>query len=98
MTDKETKRAELDLLRSEWREALLAAGEALRAEEGVLPPEELDALERHLRDEYKTAAAGLRQFARDEGLSAEIAEPFLPPQPRTGRHDWPDGLSHARVD
>jgi len=78
MNDKEASRAELDILRSRWRESLLAAREALRAEEGVLPSEELDAHERRLRDEYKTAAAELRQFARDEGLSSELAEPFLP--------------------
>lgn len=78
MTGKETESAELDALRSEWREALLAAREALRAEEGVLPPEELEAHERRLREEYKTAAAGLRRFARDEGLPPELAEPFLP--------------------
>jgi hypothetical protein len=29
-----------------------------------------------LRDEYKAVAAELRQFARDEGLSPELAEPF----------------------
>lgn len=78
VSDKDANRAELDLLRSEWREALLAAREALRAEDGVLPPDELDAHERHLRGEYKTAAAELRRFARDEGLSPELAEPFLP--------------------
>jgi beta-phosphoglucomutase-like phosphatase (HAD superfamily) len=78
MTDRQAERAELDTLRSEWREALLAAREALRAEEGVLPREELDAHERHLRSEYETAAAELRQFARDEGLPTELAEPFLP--------------------
>jgi beta-phosphoglucomutase-like phosphatase (HAD superfamily) len=78
MTSKEHERAELDLLRSEWREALLAAREALRAEEGFLPEEELEAHERHLHDEYKSAADELRQFARDEGLPTELAEPFLP--------------------
>jgi beta-phosphoglucomutase-like phosphatase (HAD superfamily) len=78
VASKETERAELDSLRSEWREALLAAREALRAEEGVLPPDELEAHERHLHDEYKTAAAQLRRFARDEGLPADLAEPFLP--------------------
>lgn len=78
MTDREAERAELDVLRSEWREALLTARDALRAEEGVLPPEELEAHERHLRAEYGTAAAELRQFARDEGLPIELAEPFLP--------------------
>ena len=74
----EADRAELDSLRSEWRDALLAAREALRAEEGVLAPEELEAHERHLHDEYKEAAEQLRRFARDEGLSPELAEPFLP--------------------
>ena len=78
MTGRDTDRAELDTLRSEWREALLAAREALRAEEGVLPPDELDAHERHLQGEYKTAAAELRRFALDEGLPSELAEPFLP--------------------
>lgn len=78
MTERETKLAELDTLRSEWREALLAAREALRVEEGVLPPEELDAHERHLRAEYETAAAELRHFAHDESLPTELAEPFLP--------------------
>jgi beta-phosphoglucomutase-like phosphatase (HAD superfamily) len=78
VTDKAAERAELDLLRSEWREALLAAREALRAEEGFLPQEELDAHERHLRAEYRTAAAELRQFALDEGLPIELAEAFLP--------------------
>ena len=71
-------RAELDTLRSEWREALLAARAALRAEEGVLKAEELEAHERHLRNEYKDAAEKLRQFALDEGLQPELAEPFLP--------------------
>jgi beta-phosphoglucomutase-like phosphatase (HAD superfamily) len=74
----ESSRAELDTLRSEWRDALLAAREALRAEEGVLSAEELDAHERHLRGEYAAAAAELRQFALDEGLPTELAEPFLP--------------------
>lgn len=78
MTAHESDRAELDTFRSEWRAALLAAREALRAEEGVLPPEELDAHERHLRGEYKTAAAELRRFALDKGLPAELADPFLP--------------------
>jgi beta-phosphoglucomutase-like phosphatase (HAD superfamily) len=78
MNSKETNRAELDSLRSEWRRALLAAREALRAEEGVLPPRELGAHERRLRGEYQTAAAELRQFALDEGLSPEFTEPFLP--------------------
>jgi HAD superfamily hydrolase (TIGR01509 family) len=81
MTSKESDRAELDALRSEWREALLAAREALRAEEGVLPEEELEAHERHLHGEYKTAAEELRRFALDEGLPAELAEPFLPRGP-----------------
>lgn len=78
MTTRDAEREELDELRSEWRTALLAAREALRAEEGVLPEEELESHERHLRDEYRTAAAELRQFARDEGLPTELAEPFLP--------------------
>jgi beta-phosphoglucomutase-like phosphatase (HAD superfamily) len=78
VNDKRANRAELDALRSEWREALLAAREALQAEEGVLPPAELDAHERRLRDEYKRAAEGLRSFARDEGLPTELTEPFLP--------------------
>lgn len=78
VNSRESNRDDLDALRSEWREALLAAQEALRAEEGVLPPDELDAHERHLREEYKTAAVELRQFARDEGISSELAEPFLP--------------------
>jgi beta-phosphoglucomutase-like phosphatase (HAD superfamily) len=77
MTDRQTQRAELDDLRSEWRRALLAARESLRAEEGFLPEEELAAHDRHLRGEYKAAAAELRQFARDEGLPMELAEPFL---------------------
>jgi beta-phosphoglucomutase-like phosphatase (HAD superfamily) len=71
-------RAELDALRSEWREALFAARSALEAEQGFLPAEELAARERRLREEYTTAAAELRGFALDEGLSAELAEPFLP--------------------
>jgi beta-phosphoglucomutase-like phosphatase (HAD superfamily) len=78
MTADQNQRAELDLLRSEWREALLAAREALLAEEGFLEPDELELHERHLHDEYKTAAAELRQFALDEGLPTELAEPFLP--------------------
>jgi beta-phosphoglucomutase-like phosphatase (HAD superfamily) len=78
MATTDDNRAELDSLRSEWREALLAAREALRAEEGVLPPDELETHERHLHDEYRTAAAQLRQFALDEGLPTELAEPFLP--------------------
>jgi beta-phosphoglucomutase-like phosphatase (HAD superfamily) len=72
------ERAELDSLRSEWREALLAARAALRAEAGVLDAAELEKHERHLHDEYKTAAAELRRFALDEGLPTELAEPFLP--------------------
>jgi beta-phosphoglucomutase-like phosphatase (HAD superfamily) len=75
---KAAARAELDALRSEWREALLAARDALKAEEGFLPEEELEVHERHLRNEYATAAAELRRFALDEGLSVELAEPFLP--------------------
>lgn len=78
MTDRQAEHAELDSLRSDWREALLAAREALRAEEGLLPPDELEAHERHLRAEYGKAAAELRQFALDEGLPTELAEPFLP--------------------
>lgn len=78
MTGKDADRAELDTLRSEWREALLAAREALRAEEDVLDPDELDARERRLRDEYRSAAEELRRFALDEGISPELAEPFLP--------------------
>jgi beta-phosphoglucomutase-like phosphatase (HAD superfamily) len=78
VADKEAQRAELDLLRSEWREALLAAREALRAEEGLLAEEELETHERHLQGEYKTAADELRWYARDEGLPTELAEPFLP--------------------
>lgn len=74
MSDKAAQRAELESLCSEWRKALRAAHEAVRAEEGVLPPEELKAHERHLRDEYENAAAELRRFARDEGLSPELAE------------------------
>jgi len=76
--DRAALRAELDTLRSEWRDALLAAHDALEAEVGFLPAEELAQRERHLRDEYATAAAELREFARDEGLSGELAEPFLP--------------------
>lgn len=78
VTSKESDRAELDALRSEWRAALLASRAALRAEEGVLPPEELDAHERHLRGEYRSAAAELRRFALDAGLPTELADPFLP--------------------
>jgi beta-phosphoglucomutase-like phosphatase (HAD superfamily) len=78
MTHRQAARAELDALRSEWREALLAAREALRAEEGVLPDAELVAHERHLRGEYKTVASELRHFALDEGLPTELTEPFLP--------------------
>jgi beta-phosphoglucomutase-like phosphatase (HAD superfamily) len=77
MTDRQAERAELDALRSEWRAALLAAQEALRAEEGVLPEDVLAEHERHLRGEYETAAAELRRFALDEGLPTELAEPFL---------------------
>ena len=87
MTDRETERAELDLLRSKWREALLAAREALRAEEGLLTEEELGVHERHLHGEYKSAADELRRFALDEGLPTELAEPFLPlgaPDGRSG--------------
>ena len=78
VSNREAERAELDRLRSQWREALLAAREALRAEEGVLPEAELEAHERHLQGEYRAAAQELRQFARDEGLPNELAEPFLP--------------------
>lgn len=76
--DKAALHAELDALRSEWREALLSARAALKAEEGFLTQEELEEHEKHLRNEYATAAAELRQFALDEGLSVELAEPFLP--------------------
>lgn len=75
---READHVELDSLRSQWRAALLAAREALRAEEGVLPADELEAHERHLDREYKTAAQELRRFALDEGLPPELAEPFLP--------------------
>jgi beta-phosphoglucomutase-like phosphatase (HAD superfamily) len=78
MSSHDAEREELDELRSEWRAALLAAEAALQAEEGVLPEEEIESHERHLRGEYKTAASELRQFARDEGLPTELAEPFLP--------------------
>jgi beta-phosphoglucomutase-like phosphatase (HAD superfamily) len=78
VTSKETQRTELDTLRSDWRGALLAAREALKADEGVLTPDELAAHERRLAADYKTAAAELRQFALDEGLPTELAEPFLP--------------------
>lgn len=67
----------LDSLCSEWCEALLAAREALRAEEGVLSHDELVAHERHLREEYKAVVAELRRFARDEGLPPELAELLL---------------------
>lgn len=77
-TERAAVRAELDGLRSEWREALIATREALKAAEGFLPADELAAREHHLRTEYATAAAELRRFALDEGLSAELAEPFLP--------------------
>lgn len=73
-----TDRAELDELRSEWRATLLAAREALRAEEGILDEDELAAHERRLLRDYANAAAGLRQFALDEGLPTELAQPFLP--------------------
>ena len=73
-----TDREELDELRSEWREALLSARAALRAEAGVLEPDELEWHERHLHGEYKAAAQKLRRFALDEGLPPELAEPFLP--------------------
>jgi hypothetical protein len=76
MTPRETRRAELAVLVSEWREALLAAREALRAEEGVLPEAELVVHERHLRDEYGTVAARLRQLAVDEGLPLDPASRY----------------------
>jgi len=85
VNEKDARRAELDSLCSEWREALLAAREALRAEEGVLPRDELGAHERHLLDEYKVIAEELRQFARDEGLSPELAELFLTDQAEVTR-------------
>ncbi len=75
---KEPERDELESLRSDWREALLAARAALQAEEGVLEPAEIELHERHLREEYRTAADELRRFALDEGLPTELAEPFLP--------------------
>jgi HAD superfamily hydrolase (TIGR01509 family) len=78
MVDREAERAELDSLRSQWRDALLAAREAIRAEQGLLTDDELEEHERHLHGEYRTAAAELRRFALDEGLSIELAEPFLP--------------------
>jgi hypothetical protein len=74
MSNKAVRRAELESLCLEWREALRAAHAALRAEEGVLPPEELKAHERRLRKDYEIAAAELRQFARDEGFSSELPE------------------------
>lgn len=87
MTDRESQRAEFESLRSEWREALLAAHaalqaeEKLRTEEGALDPGELDAHERRLQAEYATTAEELRRFALEEGLPIELAEPFLPPHP-----------------
>jgi len=74
VSERDIHRAELESLCAEWRKALLAALETLRAEEGVLPPEELRARKRHLRYEYETAAAELRQFARDEWLSSELVK------------------------
>lgn len=78
MGERDAERAELESLRSEWREALLSARAALEAEKGVLEPDELEPHERHLHDEYASAAAGLRRLALDEGLPTELAEPFLP--------------------
>jgi hypothetical protein len=78
MTAKDAKRAELDVLLSEWREALLAASEAVRAEEGVLAQEDLAARARQLQVESKAVTAKLRRFARDEGLSPELVEQLLP--------------------
>lgn len=78
MPTRDTRREELESLRSEWRAALLSAREALRAEEGFLAEDELEAHERHLLNDYKAAAAELRRFALDEGLPTELAEPFLP--------------------
>lgn len=78
MTANDAKLAELNLLLSEWREALRAASEALRAEEGVLPHEDLAAHARQLQVESKAVTAELRRFARDEGLSPELVERLLP--------------------
>ena len=56
----EAEREELESLRSEWREALLAARAALAAEEGVLEADEIESHERRLRGEYASAADELR--------------------------------------
>lgn len=72
---------ELDSLRAEWRAALSAARDALDANEEELTPSQLASEKRRLNDEYAHAADNLRRYARDEGLSPELAEPFLPRGP-----------------
>ncbi|HZD87898.1 MAG TPA: HAD family hydrolase [Gaiellaceae bacterium] len=78
MTDKSADKSELETLRAEWRAALAAAREALRADEDFLDEDELRAEEHHLNEEYPAAAAELRRLALDKGLPAELAPPFLP--------------------
>jgi beta-phosphoglucomutase-like phosphatase (HAD superfamily) len=76
--DKGAETEELETLRAEWRAALAAARDALRADAGYLDEEKLQAETRRLIEEYPAAAEELRQFALDEGLSPELARPFLP--------------------
>ena len=78
MKDKSADKNELETLRAEWRSALAAAREALRADEHFLDEDELRAEEHHLSEEYPAAADELRRLALDKGLPPELAPPFLP--------------------
>jgi beta-phosphoglucomutase-like phosphatase (HAD superfamily) len=78
MAKKSDETEELERLRSEWRAALAAAREALEANEEFLDPDELVAEEKHLFGEYKPTEELLRRLALDEGVSPELAQPFLP--------------------
>ena len=68
----------IESLRSHWRSALLTADAALKASDAFLSPDARHELRKHLSEEYPPTTALLRVYARDEGISPELAEPFLP--------------------
>jgi beta-phosphoglucomutase-like phosphatase (HAD superfamily) len=70
--------AELGELRSQWREALASADRALHAVSGQLPEREIGLHRHHLTEEYAPTTRLLAAYAHDEGLPAELAQPFLP--------------------
>ncbi|HVS85302.1 MAG TPA: HAD family hydrolase [Gaiellaceae bacterium] len=70
--------AEIESLRSHWRSALLSADAALKATDPFLAPNSRHELRKHLSEEYAPTTQLLRVYAHDEGIPAELGEPFLP--------------------